>query len=131
MIRGAVGRYAPDLRRTLAKESVQRGYEWAGLRCVDSRAIHLAVWKEEPPPEDVDREVIPLLQDTYLAILAAKKSVRSAKRARRVALYANNVLARIVNLQRYVDGEDSAFDPAEINPALLAAAREAALSRVP
>ena len=129
MIRGPLKRYLTALRRTMADKSARRDYEWAGLRCVDSRAIHLAVWEDKPAREDVDREVIPLLQKVYVALLATKKTVTPAKRARRVGEYAKNVLARIVNIERYIEGKGSAFDPAEIEPARLAAAHKAALEQ--
>ena len=72
--------------------------------------------------------MIPLLREVGEAIIAVKKQVTS-KRRRRVTTFARNVLVRAENLRRYVKGEDSAFDPNELYPALLTGVPEGNLGQ--
>ena len=115
--------YVAKLNRVLANRVAPRDLAWTEQRCIDSRRIHLKVWKCEPDPAYVEDVIIHVLEKTCSAIIAAKANVPSTKR-HKPAGFAKNVLVRIANLRRYIAGEDSAFDPGELNPRANPALRE-------
>jgi len=85
--------------------------DWAHDLCALTREVHVEVWEWCPSPEHVE-EFIRLFGQVEEAIGRVPESkVHPTKK------YAGNVAARIRNLGRYVNGQESAFAPNDPNPA--------------
>jgi hypothetical protein len=89
-----------DLREGLRTPEPQRDGLWAGQRCKDSSAILEDVWEEMTDPYEVSDEVLPLLRVAEAAVRAVP--VDRGPWAEKTPCFANNIKARIRDLEEYV-----------------------------
>ena len=85
-------------------DAVERDCDWAENHCRNSRLIHVAIWQWEHDHEYVRDTVIPLLEKTRTAILAAAENMPDDVQ-KYFADFADNVAVRTANLkERYLKG---------------------------
>lgn len=111
--KGAIMEVEKILREMLSLLEVlecERDMKWAQSVCSASRMMHIEVWSISPSIEEVEKRVIPVLEQ-------AKRSLRhlahdpQAYDGEVIYSYAENVGARIENLMNYVRGRPSDFAP--------------------
>ena len=111
-----------ELRHLLEIPPNERGIGWLHEVCIYSRFVHINVWSDRPPVEEVRKEIIDeLLTKAEIAVCQLINSERLPSFEKPDARsFHENIQLRIQNLENnYLKLLPSDFDPAEEEPRLL------------